>query len=399
MSGKGPNLAVQSRWQGIRTKALGCLVGLISLAAFLTVGLIVVATIPDGVGLLLSVAAASIPALIYAGIVLRLDRYEIEPWRAVAACLAWGAIGAILLSIVGSILFQDFVEQRLGAEAAGVASVVIGAPLIEESFKGIAVLAVLWIARDEFDSVLDGLVYGALVGVGFAMTENILYFGGAYIAGGLGEFGLLILARAVLGGLGHPAYTAVTGAAIGWSRGRYGQGVARFIVPVLGWLAAVALHVAWNGGLVLIAIWMGDDAGLLEMVAIQSIVVIVPAVAVLYTIARMSARHELEILRQELQTEVRQGNLTQAEYLTITDDTRRRHALSRAVATGGRRMHRELQAFFHVSADLAFRHHHRGQGEQLTQQQLSRDDQDRKQLQHLRQNLAAAGYLILPSDR
>ena len=396
---KGQDHAVQGRWHGLRAKALGCLIGVISLAAFLTVGLIVVATIPDGFGLLISIAAASIPALIYAGIVLRLDRYEIEPWRAIAACFAWGAIGAVLLSIIGGLLFQDFVERRLGAEAADVASVVIGAPVIEESFKGIAILAVLLIARDEFDTVLDGLVYGALVGVGFAMTENILYFGGAYMNGGLGDFGILVVARAVLGGLGHPAYTAVTGAAIGWSRGRYGQGVARFIVPVLGWLVAVALHVAWNGGLVLTSIWIGEDAGLLQIVATQTLFVIVPAVAVLYTIARMSARHELEILRQELQSEVSQGNLTQAEYLTITDDARRRHALARAFATGGRRMRSDLLTFFHVSADLAFRHHHRGRGEHVARQEPSLDDLDRRRLQHLRQNLAAAGYLILPSDR
>jgi hypothetical protein len=164
-------------------------------------------------------------------------------------------------------------------------------------------------------------------------------------------------------------------------------------------LVAVALHVAWNGGLVLTAIWIGEDAGLLEMVAIQTLFVIVPAVAVLYAIARMSARHELEILRQELQSEVSQGSLTQAEYLTITDDARRRHAMSRALATGGRRMRSELLTFFHVSADLAFRHHHRGRGEQSTRHLASLDDRDRRRLQQLRQDLAAAGYLILPSER
>ncbi len=396
---KGPDHGIQDRWRRARTLALGCLVGVLSLAAFIAVALIVVVSVQDGVALLVSVIAASIPALIYAGIVLRLDRYEIEPWRAVAACFAWGAVGAILLSIIGSLLFQDFVERRLGAEAADVASVVIGAPVIEETFKGIALVVVLLIARDEFDSVLDGLVYGALVGVGFAMTENILYFGGTYVTGGPGEFGILVLARAGLGGLGHPAYTAVTGAAIGWSRGRYGQGMARFIVPVLGWLVAVALHVAWNGGLVLTAIWVGEDAGLLQMVAIQTLIVIVPAVAVLYTIARLSARNELEILRQELHVEVSQGNLTQAEYLAITDDAQRRHALARAFATGGRRMRGELLTFFHVSADLAFRHHHRGRGERSTERQLSLDERDRQRLQQLRQNLAASGYLILPSDR
>jgi protease PrsW len=128
---------------------------------------------------------------------------------------------------------------------------VIGAPLVEKSFKGIAVLAVLNFARDEIDSTLDGLIYGALVGVGFAMTENIHYFGQTYLEGGLGEFGTLVVSRAVLGGFGHPAYAAITGAAVGWSRGHYGRGIARAVVPVLGWALAAVLHANWNGGLVL----------------------------------------------------------------------------------------------------------------------------------------------------
>src|SRR5215203_3131341 len=229
----------------------GCVIATISSVPIGLVVLLVIAAVPDRVGLLLSVTAACIPALIYATIVLRLDRYEIEPLRAVLACFAWGAVGAILFSLATGLLFQFAVEELLGAEAAEAASVVIGAPLVEESFKGIAVLAVLIFARDEIDSTLDGLVYGALVGVGFAMTENILYFGQAYLEGGLGEFGILVLSRAVLGGFGHPAFTAITSPAIGWSRGRYGRGIARAVVPVLGWALAVVLHATWNGGLVL----------------------------------------------------------------------------------------------------------------------------------------------------
>src|SRR5918992_6050117 len=240
----------------VRLGLLGCILAAVSLVAIGLVVLLVVAAVPDRFGLLLSVTAASIPALIYAAIVLRLDRYEIEPLRAVLACFTWGAVGAILFSLATGLLFQFAVEEALGAELAAAASVVIGAPLVEESFKGIAVLAVLIFARDEIDSTLDGLVYGALVGVGFAMTENILYFGQGYLEGGLPEFGTLVLARAVLGGFGHPAYTAITGAAIGWARGRYGRGIARVIVPILGWALAVTLHVVWSGGLVLTSVMM-----------------------------------------------------------------------------------------------------------------------------------------------
>src|ERR671912_738196 len=281
----------------VRFGLLGCVVAAVSLVAIGLVVLLVVAAVPDRFGLLLSVTAACIPALIYAAIVLRLDRYEIEPLRAVLACFTWGAVGAILFSVATGLLFQFAVEETLGTEVAAAASVVIGAPLVEESFKGIAVLAVLVFARDEIDSTLDGLVYGALVGVGFAMTENILYFGQAYLEGGLGEFGGLVLARAVFGGLGHPAYTAITGAAIGWSRGRYGRGIARVIVPILGWALAVILHVAWNGGLVLTSVMMDEEAGLLKLVAVQTAIVIVPAGFLVYSLPRPSARGEPPDLR------------------------------------------------------------------------------------------------------
>jgi RsiW-degrading membrane proteinase PrsW (M82 family) len=377
----------------VRRGLLGCVLAAVSLVAIGLVVLLVVAAVPDRVGLLLSVTAASIPALIYATIVLHLDRYEVEPLRALVACFIWGAVGAILFSLVTGLLFQFAVEEALGAQTAEAASVVIGAPLVEESFKGIAVLAVLIFARDEIDSTLDGLVYGALVGVGFAMTENILYLGQAYLEGGLREFGTLVLAREVLGGFGHPAYTAITGAAIGWSRGRYGRGIARVVVPILGWALAVALHIAWNGGLVLTTTLMDEDAGLLQPVAVQTAIVIVPAVLVLYVVARLSARHELGILREELRAEVERGTITQDEYTAIVDAEERQRALASVQARGGRALRRRQQAFFSTAADLALRTHHRHQGESSHPSQAVRDDIDRERLLTLRRELAPDPFL------
>src|SRR5919107_821717 len=135
--------AVRDRF---RMGLLGCVLTVVSVAAIGLVVLLVVAAVPDRVGLLMSVAAASIPALIYASIVLRLDRYEIEPLRAVLACFTSGAVGAVLFSVAAGLLFQFAVEEALGAEIAAAASVGIGAPLVEESFTGIAVLAVLFFA-------------------------------------------------------------------------------------------------------------------------------------------------------------------------------------------------------------------------------------------------------------
>jgi RsiW-degrading membrane proteinase PrsW (M82 family) len=47
---------------------------------------------------------------------------------------------------------------------------------IEESMKAIAFLYIVQKARNHFNQIVDGIVYGALVGIGFAMAENIYYF-------------------------------------------------------------------------------------------------------------------------------------------------------------------------------------------------------------------------------
>ena len=96
---------MMGRWQRLRVGLIGCLLGGIALLAFAAVVLLIVVSVPDGMGLLLSVGAASIPALIYAGIVLRLDHYEIEPLRAVAACFAWG-LGAGVTMTQGRTIVQ-----------------------------------------------------------------------------------------------------------------------------------------------------------------------------------------------------------------------------------------------------------------------------------------------------
>ena len=67
-------------------------------------------------------------------------------------------------------------ESEATGEAFGA---VISAPLVEESAKAIILLIFFFAKRDEFDGVVDGIVYAAMVGLGFAMTENIQYYGRA----------------------------------------------------------------------------------------------------------------------------------------------------------------------------------------------------------------------------
>ncbi len=69
--------------------------------------------------------------------------------------------------------------------------------------------------RHEFDGVLDGLIYGVLIGFGFAMTENFFYFIGAFDEGGFVNLTAVIILRSVVFGLNHAFYTSLTGIGFG----------------------------------------------------------------------------------------------------------------------------------------------------------------------------------------
>jgi hypothetical protein len=263
--------------------------------------------------------------------------------------------------------------------------------VIEELFKGVALLALLWFFRREFDNVLDGLVYGALIGLGFAMTEDMLYFGAAYAEDGASGLGELWVARAVIAGLGHAQYTATTGAAVGWARSRYSEGAGQYVVPVVGYLLAVFQHFLWNAGAVIISGVAGEDESVIKLVLLEAPLFTFPAVIVLYLIARTAGRRELRILQEELAGEVDQGVLTPTEYRLLTTGELRRTALQSARQRGGKPLERRVRRFFQVGAELAFRKYHLARGELPKPGQRAPEDLYREELVALRAELAAAG--------
>ena len=325
--------------------------------------LIVIASVPDRRGLWLGLLAALLPTLGYAWLVISFDRYEREPWRNLLGAFGWGAVVATLFSILLSDLADRVLAAILGARIGGALALMFGSPIIEESLKGLALLGLLLLFRHEFDGVLDGLVYGALIGLGFAMTENVLYLGQAYIAGGLGALGQLFIAREIFGGLGHALYSGTLGAAVGWARARYGRGMARFVVPLLGWTLAIAQHSLWNLGASAIAARSDPTTPLLGLVAIQTLFFIVPGLGILAFIAVRSGRAESHILHEQLADEVANGILTQREYAILSVGRLRHLALFAALRHGGVRRWSLQQRFFQAAAELALCKHHNCQGE------------------------------------
>lgn len=216
--------------------------------------------------LLASVVLGIVPMVIYAMVIWRIDRWEKEPLPLLFAAFLWGAVPSILFALVAQLIFgapkpPEGMEASLMSELYDASFL---APLTEELVKGFGVLLIFLLFRREIDSVLDGLVYGSMVGFGFAAIENILYF-----AGQPNAVSLLVLffMRAFLFGMLHALFTGLFGA--GLALGKFSANpILKILWPVLGLGAAMATHALHNyfatlGGHHLLYAVLGVSCGVL----------------------------------------------------------------------------------------------------------------------------------------
>lgn len=170
--------------------------------------------------------------------VRRQERFEREPWSSVGLAFAWGATGAVLLTLlVSGVLAVGDSLQPIGVSSALVSAVVV-APLVEEAAKG---LGLRWVP-DPWAEVEDGLVYGAAAGLGFSATENVVYGVSAFLDGGLQPLVVTIAVRTVTSSLLHAAASGLVGYAIWRMRAREGSALGLAVF----YLGAVAFHAAFN---------------------------------------------------------------------------------------------------------------------------------------------------------
>jgi RsiW-degrading membrane proteinase PrsW (M82 family) len=192
------------------------------------------------------------------------DRYEPEPFWLLSVAFFWGAVVSTLTAIVGNEVGSEAVKASLGAGQAALADASTAsfvAPLVEETTKGMGVLvlwgiSVLWVR--EMDGALDGAIYGGVVGLGFTMTEDILYISSAGAQHGSEAFFQVFVLRTVMAGLGHASFTAMTGLGIGIAA-ESTSGVTKLFAPIGGWCAAVGLHFLHN---YLVTFLYDDGSGL-----------------------------------------------------------------------------------------------------------------------------------------
>jgi RsiW-degrading membrane proteinase PrsW (M82 family) len=213
-------------------------------------------------GLLLAIAFGA-PAII---LVVYLDRREPEPWWLLVLGFLWGAVVATAMALVleGAAsqqvvsLFADEAglvdTTQLGYQFANPAEVIawvetsLIAPVVEEGLKALALLLIFFLLPTEATSMRDGIVYGALVGLGFAVLETAAFIASGYSGTGSADYMSQLIPRFVLFGVnGHALYTALFGAGLGLARQSMGYGSVRKTLIVLGgFLLALAAHTTAN---------------------------------------------------------------------------------------------------------------------------------------------------------
>ncbi|MEU7532429.1 PrsW family intramembrane metalloprotease [Saccharothrix sp. NPDC042600] len=235
--------ANQRRWT-----VLLPVVGLIALGVC---GLVLLGLGTSKIGLtpiLVGAVAALLPVVAVLGAFLWVDRWEPEPAKILLLAFAWGACGATITSLVFNQTAHVLGELLNGGDGSTFAAV-IGAPIVEEATKAAFVIALFLRRREEFDGVVDGIVYAGVTAAGFAYTENIYYFARVFVDSGFGDLSsgviALFILRGVLSPFAHPLFTSMTGIGIGIAAMTTNKRV-RVIAPLLGYLGAAGLHSLWN---------------------------------------------------------------------------------------------------------------------------------------------------------
>jgi RsiW-degrading membrane proteinase PrsW (M82 family) len=286
---------------------------------------------------IISIFFGFVPVFIMALFVYWLDRYEKEPLILLGATFFWGAIAAAGGAFVINTVFGIGIYALTGSgDIADQATASLVAPFVEEGLKGLAVLMIFLFFRNEFDSILDGIIYAAIAALGFAATENVLYiYQHGYLDGGWSGLWQLVFIRDIVVAWQHPFFTSFIG--IGLAVARLNRNVLVKIIAIpAGYAFAVFAHAFHNS--------FGSFIGGLEGFALGSLIDwfgwFVMAVFIIFMIAR-----ERSLLQKQLKEEVASGSISMLQYQKALSP----FTMSTAFFTGGLKASR----FYQVCGELA----------------------------------------------
>lgn len=254
------SIAVSIYWLAVRTGQMIIIV--LAVLIFVAIGGVSLVLDP-AIGLL--TALSILPALALAGYVWYSDVTANEPLSLLAATYLLGVLTAGFAAVFNSVLQPYF--SALGILGMILFFYLVVGP-VEETVKLLAVRLYAY-NDDRFSAVIDGAVYGAIAGLGFASIENALYISRTVGDVGTVSLGLELIgiggditATRALAGPGHVIYAAFAG---------YYLGLAKFNprnrgpIIVKGLIIAAVLHATYNASVGLGSALIQSVTGLPEI--------------------------------------------------------------------------------------------------------------------------------------
>lgn len=253
-----------------------------------------------------------LPTAIYLIVLWLLDPYEREPLSDLGVMLLAGAIVAPLLTRLGEAVFG--LPNSVYPDLFQTYQSLSGTPpniwtgVVEEAAKGVVVLAVFIFMRREFDDTLDGFVYGAVVGAGFALAQSFVYVKDLLAVGPAAQVGGGYFLAVFFSGLSQCFFTGIFGAALGYMRE---ADPGDWAIGLGGFLAAAVYHMAYVG-LALVASTPGAGPAA-ALAGAARVVVNWLGVVLVIVMLRWAWGRERHIFRETLADEVATGTLTSDE--------------------------------------------------------------------------------------
>lgn len=285
-----------------------------------------------------------------------LDLFEREPRSLLIGALLWGAVIATYLAGHINDQWASILQKLFGAEFTRTWGAALIGPGVEELLKFLGVVVIYLIARAEFDDALDGFVYGAMVGLGFTVAEDMYYFFAHFVGeAGASDLGGLFdgfFTRIIVGGpYSHVLLTGLTGMGLGFYVTRPDVARSRrMLVAVLFYAAGVAAHFVWNSPL-LDGI-LGDNPGPTEWITWAAVKGL-PFLILLGVLVRLAMRRERRWVRDALAEDVAAGVMTAQEVDVIASLRARRAARKAVGARSGPAGERLVARLQHAQIALA----------------------------------------------
>jgi protease PrsW len=279
-------------------------------------------------------ALAAPTAIVYVLLFIWLDRFRGQNPLVWLLAFGWGAAASTWFSIhintwMGEQMATTAADADMGSRAA-----IFSAPFSEEATKATVLFLLIILMRRHIVSRLNVVMLSGLSAIGFAFTENIIYYG-RVITYAVNNISVanpdeavmeLVLMRGVYTSFGHPLFTMLTatGLVVGLSaRSR----IVRIVAPLGGFLLSVAGHMLFNG----LASTRSTDQ--LKPHWIMALILVALIVASLV----ISVVQQGRLVRHRLSDYVAGGWLTERDVQLFGGPLRRANYLLKSVFWGPRR--------------------------------------------------------------